>query len=147
MIWIGTSEGKRYKAGLKAVTIYAAVRNSERAGCIANFVLNLLCMLILILFYLHCHLRATSRHSPHNYLFFLCIVPRNVLKLTLKGLLVKTCTDHSYSKTNQMHQYIKFIYFRKALYMFWTVFQSIISSSRLYIQQQAFVKKILLSAC
>ena len=38
-------------------------------------------------------------------------------------------------------------YFGMALYMFRTVFPSIIRSSRLYIQQQAFVKEILLSAC
>ena len=37
-------------------------------------------------------------------------------------------------------------YFGMTLYMFRTVFLSIISSSRLYIQQQAFVKQILLSA-
>jgi len=36
-----------------------------------------------------------------------------------------------------MHQCIKFIYIGMTLYMFRTVFQSIISSSRLYIQQQA----------
>jgi len=54
---------------------------------------------------------------------------------------------YSYSKTNQMHHCIKFIYFRMALYMFRTVFPSIIRSSGLYIQQQAFVKQILLSAC
>ena len=35
-----------------------------------------------------------------------------------------------------MHQCIKFIYFRKTLYMFRTAVPSIISSSRLYIQQQ-----------
>ena len=34
-----------------------------------------------------------------------------------------------------MHQCIKFIYFRRAFYMFWTVFPSIIRSTRLYIQQ------------
>ena len=33
------------------------------------------------------------------------------------------------------------------LYMFRTVFPSIIRSSRLYIQQQVFIKQILLSAC
>jgi len=33
------------------------------------------------------------------------------------------------------------------LYMFLTVFPSIIKSSRLYIQQQAYVKQILPSAC
>jgi len=41
----------------------------------------------------------------------------------------------SYSKTNYMHQCIKFIYFRMTLYMFQTVFPSIIRSSRLYVQQ------------
>jgi len=46
-----------------------------------------------------------------------------------------------------MHQCIKFILFRVTLYMFRTVFPFIISSSRLYIQQQAYVKRILLSAC
>jgi len=46
-----------------------------------------------------------------------------------------------------MHQCIKFIHSGTALYMFRTVFPSIIRSSRLYIQQQAFVKQILLSAC
>jgi len=38
-------------------------------------------------------------------------------------------------------------YFGMTLYMFRTVFPSIIRSSRLYTQQQAFVKQILLSAC
>jgi len=38
-------------------------------------------------------------------------------------------------------------YFGMTLYMFRMVFPSIIRSSRLYIQQQAFVKLILLSAC
>jgi hypothetical protein len=38
-------------------------------------------------------------------------------------------------------------YFGMTLYMFRTVFLSIIRSSRLYIQQQAFVRQILLSAC
>jgi len=32
-------------------------------------------------------------------------------------------------------------YFRMTLHMFWTVFPSIIRSSRLYIQQQAFVRQ------
>jgi len=56
-------------------------------------------------------------------------------------------SENSNSKTNQMHQCLKFIYFGMTLYMFRTVFPSIISSSRLYIQQQAFVKQTLLSAC
>jgi len=46
-----------------------------------------------------------------------------------------------------MHQCIKLFYFEMTLYMFRTVFPSIIRSSRLYTQKQAFVKQILLSAC
>jgi len=47
-----------------------------------------------------------------------------------------------------MHQCIKCIlfYFEVTLYMFRTVFASIIRSSRLYIPQQAYVKQVLLSA-
>ena len=46
-----------------------------------------------------------------------------------------------------MHQCLKFTLFGVTLYMFRTVFPSIIMSSRLYVQQQAYVKQILLSAC
>ena len=42
-----------------------------------------------------------------------------------------------------MHHCLKFILFGVTLYMFRTVFPSIIRSSRLYIQQQAFVKQML----
>ena len=38
-------------------------------------------------------------------------------------------------------------YFRMTLYMFRAVFPSVVTSSRLYIQQQAFVKQVLLSGC
>jgi len=38
-------------------------------------------------------------------------------------------------------------YFGITLYMFRTVFPSIIRSSRLYIQQQVYVKQIMLSVC
>jgi len=40
----------------------------------------------------------------------------------------------------------QFIYFCKMLYMFQTVFQSIIRSSKLHIQRQVFVRPLLLSA-
>ena len=46
-----------------------------------------------------------------------------------------------------MHHCIKFILFWNDIYMFRTVFPSIIRGSRLYIQQQAYVKQVLLSAC
>jgi hypothetical protein len=46
-----------------------------------------------------------------------------------------------------MHQFLRFIYFELTLCMFRTVFLSIIRSLRLYIQQQAYVKQILLPAC
>ena len=39
------------------------------------------------------------------------------------------------------------VYFGMTLYMFRTVFLSIASTSRLYLQPQAFVKQILLTAC
>jgi len=55
-------------------------------------------------------------------------------------------TDYFYSKTSKMHQCIKSIFFGMTLYMFRMVFSSIIRISRLYIQQQAFVKETLLSA-
>ena len=45
-----------------------------------------------------------------------------------------------------MHQCLKFIYFGITLCMFRTAFPSIIRSSRLYIQQQAYVKQIMLNA-
>jgi hypothetical protein len=46
-----------------------------------------------------------------------------------------------------MHQFLKFIYFELKLYMFRTVFPSVIRSSGLYIQQQVYVKQIRQSAC
>ena len=46
-----------------------------------------------------------------------------------------------------MHQCIKLFYFGVTLYMFRAVSPPIIRISRLYLQQQAFVKQILLSAC
>jgi hypothetical protein len=60
--------------------------------------------------------------------------------------IVPYIVTYFYSKTNQMHQFLKFLYFCITLYMFRTVFPSIIRSSRLYIQQQACVKQILLPA-
>ena len=47
-----------------------------------------------------------------------------------------------YSKTNEMHQCLKFICFEVALYMFRTVSPSIIRSLRLYIQHQVYVKQV-----
>jgi hypothetical protein len=48
--------------------------------------------------------------------------------------------SYYYSKTNKMHLLSQIIYSCVTLYMFRTVFPSIIRSSRLYIQQQAYVK-------
>jgi hypothetical protein len=39
-----------------------------------------------------------------------------------------------------MRQFLKFIYFELTLYMFRTIFPSIIRSSTLYIQQQVYVR-------
>ena len=50
-------------------------------------------------------------------------------------------------KPTRCNSVSNFFYFEMTLYMFRTVFPSIIRSSRLYIRQQVFVKQILLSAC
>jgi len=60
----------------------------------------------------------------------------NLLKYGQCGC-VQYISVHFYSKTNQMHQFPKLFYFVVALYMFRTVFPSIIRSLRL----------ILLTAC
>ena len=65
------------------------------------------------------------------------------LHTVLRCKIFLTFLDSFYSKTNQMHQCIKLILFGTDTCMFWTVFPSIIRSSRLYIQQQAFVEQIL----
>jgi hypothetical protein len=48
-----------------------------------------------------------------------------------------------YSKTNEIHQISNLIYFVVALYMFRTVFPSIIRSLRLYIHHQVCVIQVL----
>ena len=50
-----------------------------------------------------------------------------------------------YNTTKKMHLLSQIIYSCKMLYMFRTVFPSIIRSSRLHIQQQAYVKQLLLA--
>jgi hypothetical protein len=53
---------------------------------------------------------------------------------------------YSYSKTNEMHSFLKFI-FGINLYMFRTVPLSIIRSLALYTQQQVYVIQVMLTAC
>jgi len=53
---------------------------------------------------------------------------------------------HSHNKTNDMHQFLKFI-FEIELYTFWTGSLSIIRSLVLYTQQQVYVIQVLLTAC
>jgi len=48
-----------------------------------------------------------------------------------------------YSKTNKMHNASNLFYFGTKLYMFWTIFPSIIRSLRLYIQYQVYVIQVL----
>jgi len=52
----------------------------------------------------------------------------------------------SYNKTNEKHQFLKFI-FGIELYMFRTVPLSIIRSLALYTQQQVYVIQVMLIAC
>ena len=57
------------------------------------------------------------------------------------------CNVISILKPTRCASVSNLFYFGMTLYMFQTVFSSVIRSSKLYIQQQAFVEQILLSAC
>jgi hypothetical protein len=61
-------------------------------------------------------------------------------ELTFVGLCILI---YFYSKTNQIQSISNLFYFGTALYMFLTVFLSIIRSLRVYIQQQVYVKQVL----
>ena len=55
------------------------------------------------------------------------------------------CIANIFAEYNQQDAaFLKFIYFCKTLYMFQTVFPSIIRSTKLHIQRQAFVRPLLL---
>jgi hypothetical protein len=59
-------------------------------------------------------------------------------------MLTGPCTViYSYNKTNQMHNTSNLFYFGTTLYLFRTVFPSIIRSLRLYIQHQVHVIYVL----
>jgi hypothetical protein len=58
-----------------------------------------------------------------------------------------TLVHNFYGKTNQMHQFLKFTLFLNNTSHVSEVFPYIIRSSRLYVQQQVYVKQILLTAC
>jgi len=73
-------------------------------------------------------LNLSLRHRPITRFLKLCVA--------ISIVKPARCTDIS-----------NLLYFGITLYMFRTVFPSIIRSSRLYIQQQAYVKQILLAAC
>ena len=57
------------------------------------------------------------------------------------------CIANIFSEYNQEDaMFLNFIYFCKTLYVFQTVFPSIIRSSKLHVQCQIFVRSILLTA-
>jgi len=69
------------------------------------------------------------------------------IKDTNQLLLFPGILDDLFSEYNQQDaMFFKFIYFCKTLYMFQTVFPSIITSSKLHLQRQAFVRLLLLPA-
>ena len=80
--------------------------------------------------------------------------------LSLNQWLERQISNYEFNVHRAMHRNIistvkptrctsvsNLFYFGMTLYMFRTVFLSIIRSSRLYIQQQAYVRQVLLSAC
>jgi len=52
---------------------------------------------------------------------------------------------YSYGTSNKMHLFLKLFILAKH-YTFWTVFPSTIRSSKLHIQQQAYVKQLALAS-
>ena len=64
-----------------------------------------------------------------------------ILRLACLKFLGPCILIYFYSKTNHMHNISNLFYFGTTLYMFRTVFSSIIRSLRLYIQQQIYVIK------
>jgi len=57
-----------------------------------------------------------------------------------------TLLVYSYNKTNEMHEFLKFI-FGIEIYMFWTGFLSIIRRLVLYTQQYVYVIEVMLTSC
>jgi len=83
------------------------------------------------------HHYKTSRKGTKN------IDTNNISILTFRGPCI---VIYSYNKTNEMHQFLNFI-FGMELYMFRTVSLSIIKSPALYTQQQVYVIQVMLTAC
>ena len=70
----------------------------------------------------------------------------NYLFVNLNSTFISPCVANMFSEYNQQDAtFLKFIYFCKMLYMFQTVFLSIIRSTKLHIQRQAFVRPLLLT--
>ena len=94
-------------------------------------------------------------HSLHNLLFTNNHVVSNSelqCKKFSYRVVIKVATNGTYHKISVVKptrctNVSNLFYYGKTLCVFRAVFPSIIRSSRLYIQQQAYVKQILLSAC
>jgi hypothetical protein len=81
------------------------------------------------------YLQASTLLSSHHVIFLDYILPT----------IDRATKYHSafYSKTNQKHNISNLFYFGTKLYMFRTVYPSIIRSLRLYIQNQVYVIQVL----
>jgi len=91
------------------------------------------------------HLQSTS---PYNTLKWR-VRDGNLTTLTTTSSLkfIYPCNANTFSEYKQQDEtYLKCIYFCKTLNMFQTVFPSIIGSSKVHIQHQAFVRPLLLPA-
>jgi len=91
-------------------------------------------------------LRATGTHlgCTHTSLLAQHLSSPSLTSSTILLLFIGPCiVIYSYSTTNKMHLLSQIIYSHKTLYMFRTVFPSI-RRSKLRIQQQAYVKQLLL---
>jgi len=85
------------------------------------------------------------QHSALVFFFLMCesAVPLTLTATcTLNYLLTYSWVYNFYSNTNQMHSISNLFYFGTTLYMFRTVFPSIIRSLKLYIYLMLYVQSI-----
>ena len=93
------------------------------------------------------HLRTERAQIFGDYIIRTCLVVFTCKFISHLMFIGPCIVIYFYSKTNQMHNISNSFYFGTTLYMFRTVFPSIVRSLRLYIQHQVYVKQILLTAC
>ena len=94
--------------------------------------------------YITCTATILGKERPFTpwkrlIIVFILIEKIDILTDVMEEILL----EYFYSKTNQLHNISNLFYFGTTLYIFRTVFQSIIRSLRLCIQHQVYVRQLL----